>query len=849
MKRRIFAFVLLAFLSLPVFGAQTHKPGEIVVKFINEYRGGLFFETEGSVLTSGISSLDRVFSDFEIESFEVLIPDYDYGRKIDFGLDMIYVFRSSSDEKAVLSLQDFLALPFVEFAELNYAADFFRSTHVTGWEPFYTPNDPYFSNQWFLGKISAPAAWDVATGNHSSIVGVVDDGCEKDHADLSPNYITGYNYVNNTNDPTPPTTADNHGTHCSGLAAAATNNGIGIAAASHNIGLIGVRAYYLSQCAQGIYFCSQNGANVISMSWGPGSAEILAALNDAYYNYDVIPLGAAGNDNTTTPHYPAAYDVVVAVASSNSGDYKSSFSNYGSWVDLAAPGENMYSTVPFGDYANMDGTSMACPLTAGLAGLIRALAPTISADSTKALLQAGCDAMPYDPYYTAGELGSGRINAFRSVGKAGFTDFRFLKAIAEGPGGSFHILPGQQGTIEFTLLCDTAFNPASSIQVTASSSSPIITFSDSVSDLGSANPGDTISNLSDLIVFNVNSSASPQFVTVLFAISSNPDPMTDTFSFRFAAGGIPDIMIVNADINGNYSNKYTDPLDRLSKVYDVWSRYDDGPIGSLLNDYSMVIWFTGDAAVSDSVLSGQDITDLTSYLNTGKDLFITGQNIAEFLNGNNFLADYLHTSWVQNTTTSTLQSLTGSIFDPLMIATAGGQPSNQTSRDVLTSVNGGTDALKYYNTTNIGAVTFFQGSYKVVFFGFGFEAVHMTGPFAHPDSVMKRILDWFETGVEEQPNIIGNDINVLLLSVNGTSVFSSSVSFSADVPMGEEANVYVFDVTGRQVKTLASNLSGGSHRLSWDGKDEKGISVSGGNYIVRMMGKRTTSSARILLVR
>ncbi|MBN2363640.1 S8 family serine peptidase [candidate division WOR-3 bacterium] len=849
MKKWIVASVILTLLSLPITASQTHKPGEVVVKFVNSYRGSLDFELRDGNLYSGIADLDRILSERGFENFEILISDYDYLRKVDCGLDMIFIFRSNSDKDAVESLEDFIKLPYIEFAELNYAADFFKSPSVTGWEPFYTPNDPYFSNQWFLGKINAPDAWDVFVGNHNSIVGVVDDGCEKDHADLNPNYITGYDYVNNDNDPTPPTTADNHGTHCSGLAAGATNNGIGIAAASHNVGLIGVRTYYLSQCAQGIYFCSQNNASVISMSWGPGSSQIYAALVDAHDNYDVICIGAAGNDNVSTPHYPAAYDNVVAVASSGSGDLKSTFSNYGSWVDLAAPGEGMYSTVPFGTYDYMDGTSMACPLTAGLAGLVRVLAPTISADSTKELLKAGCDPMTMDPYYNSGQLGSGRINVYRTIGKAGFTDFKVLSTQVEGPGGSFHILPGQQGTVEIVLECDTAFNSAASIQITASSPSPAITFTDSISDFGNANPGDTVSNTSDPIEFMVSSSATVQFVEMDFLISSNPDPMKNSFSVQFTAGGIPGILIVNGDINSNYIDKYTAPLDNLSQIYDVWNRQTDGPVGTLINDYSMVIWFSGDATATDSVLSSQDISDLSSYINAGKDLFITGQNIAEYLGGNSFSTDYLHVNWIQNLSTPSLQSITGSIFDPLMIATAGGLPANQTSRDVIGAVNGGADAFKYYNTTHIGAVTYFQGAGKVVFFGFGFEAIHPTGPFAPPDSVLKRILDWFETGVEENPVLVGPDIRELFLAVHGNNIFSSQVLFSADVPDEEEASVYVFDVTGRIVKTLASGLTHGSHRISWDGKDERGNNVSGGNYVVRMIGRRAFSSSRVLLVR
>ncbi|MBN2362572.1 S8 family serine peptidase [candidate division WOR-3 bacterium] len=849
MKRNVVAFLLLSVVALPLLAVQTHKPGEVVVKFINDYRGSISFDNENGTLVSGIESLDKILADNEFNDYEILVADYDFNRNKDYGLDMMYVFRSSSDKNAVASINDFNELPFVEFVELNIAADFYKTPNFTGWEPFYLPNDPYYTNQWFLNTIYAFQAWDLVVGNHSSIVGVVDDACERNHQDLQANYITGYDYVNNDNDPTPIDTSESHGTHCSGLAAAVTNNSLGIAGASHNVGLIGVRTYYLTQCAQGIYFCSQNGANVISMSWGPGSSGILAAINDAHDNYDVICLSSAGNDNVSTPTYPAAYDNCVAVASSGSGDFKSSFSNYGYWIDITSPGENMYSTIPYGAYGYMDGTSMSCPLAAGVAALIRVFDPSISADSTELILEAGCDAMFNDPYFNAGNMGAGRINVLRSIGKMGFTDFRFVGSEVSGPGGSFHILPGQQGTIEIELVCDTAYRSASSIQITASSSSPIIALTDSVSDVGSANPGDTVSNSSDPIVFNVSSSATVQFVDVDFVISSNPDPINSTFTIRFPAGGIPEILIVNADVHGNYSNKYSDPLERLSRMYDVWYRYEDGPVSSIIQDYQMIIWYSGDATVSDSVLSGQDIVDLTGYIDSGRDLFITGQNIAQFLNGNSFSTDYLHVAWIKNGTVSGLDAVSGSIFDPIMVATAGGQPSNQNSRDVVSATNGGNEALEYLGSSDVGAVTYFQGSGKVVFFGFGFEAIYQTGPFASPDTVMKRVLDWFETGVEEQPVIADPDINTLLLTVNGVSVFTSSVHFSADIPQDEEAGVYVFDITGRNVRTIASGLTYGSHRLTWDGRDEKGIQVSGGNYIVRMIGRKSSSSTRVLLVR
>ncbi|MGC9365857.1 MAG: S8 family serine peptidase [bacterium] len=847
MKKAI-ALMILSFLAVSLLALPEHKPGEVVVKFTTEYRNSIDFQvSEGQVL-SGIPSLDGVLKNYGMTDYYQLIPEYDHNQNTDYGLDMIYVFSSQSDQNAVNSIPAFERLGIVEYAELNYRIKFFSETgnNQTGWEPFFIPNDPSLGQQWFLAKISAEKAWDLYTGNNNMVVSVIDDGCEKDHADLAANYVTGYDYVNNDNDPTPPTANDNHGTHCCGLAAAVTNNGTGIAAVSFNVGLIGVRTYYCTQCTQGIYFSSQNGANVISMSWScPYSSTMLSAVNDAYVNYDVLLFGASGNDNWSIIQYPAGYGNVSAVAASNGSDIKANFSNFGTWIDITAPGTGMYSTVPFGSYAYMDGTSMSTPLVAGLATYIRDFDTTLTNAATLSILQDACEPMN-DTFYTAGLLGAGRINAYRSIGKAGFTGLLPVAIDVTGPGGSCHILPGEQGSIVIDLACDTAFNSATNVSVDANSTSGIITFNNSSGDFSNANPGDTVDNSADPITFTVDGGASTEFVTVCFTINSDPATAVDTFSVTFTAGGIPEICVVNADPAGQYISNYTTPLSDLGYLYDCYPRWSDGPMGSLINDYSMVIWYSGDATAN--VLTNDDINDLSSYLGSGKDLFITGQNIAEDLDGNSFLSDYLKVTYSGNATTSVHDGISGSIFEGLMIATAGGSPANQTSRDILVPGTNAQQAFIYHGGSDVAAIQYF-GGYKLVFFGFGFEAIHENGPFVSRDTVLVRILDWFETGVEEQPlenPVLGSELS---LSVKGSSVFLNRISFAVNVPEQQSADVHIYDMTGRRVITLGSNLQSGNYQLSWDGKDTMGRSLSGGNYIVKVISNNQSDFQRILFIR
>ncbi len=238
----------------------------------------------------------------------------------------------------------------------------------------FTPNDTYWSQQWGPKKINCETAWDLHKGDAGTVIAIVDTGINYNHPDLSSKYVGGYDYYNNDSNPMD----DNgHGTHCAGIAAAATNNGVGIAGVAFNCKLMAVKVLGAggsgsdSTVAQGINYATSNGAKVISLSLGSssGSSTMQSAVNNAWNN-GVVVAAAAGNSGTTQQFYPAAYTNCIAVAASTTSDTRASFSNYGaSWVDVAAPGVSIYSTYG-SSYTNLDGTSMACPHVAGAAGLV-----------------------------------------------------------------------------------------------------------------------------------------------------------------------------------------------------------------------------------------------------------------------------------------------------------------------------------------------------------------------------------------------------------------------------------------------------------------------------------------------
>jgi thermitase len=292
--------------------------------------------------------------------------------------------------------------PNVEYAEPNYYL------HAT-----YTPNDPYFSSrQYGPQKIQAPQAWDITEGSGAKIA-IVDTGVQSNHPDLAGKVVGGWDFVDNDSTPQD---GNGHGTHCAGIAAAVTNNSTGIAGTAPKASILAVRVLNNSgsgtwtAVANGITYAADQGADVISLSLGGtvGNSGLQQAVDYAWSKGSVV-VAAAGNAGTTAPNYPAYYSNAIAVASTDQNDNKSSFSTYGSWVDVAAPGSSIYSTYPTSTYASLSGTSMATPHVAGVAGLLAAQGR--SASNIRAAIENTADKISGTGTYWA----KGRVNAYKAV--------------------------------------------------------------------------------------------------------------------------------------------------------------------------------------------------------------------------------------------------------------------------------------------------------------------------------------------------------------------------------------------------------------------------------------------------
>ncbi len=280
--------------------------------------------------------------------------------------------------------------------KLSHAPGIIRVDLDRAARPAYDPNDPLWPQMWHFRTIQANTAWDLSRGSPIPVA-VIDTGVEVTHPDLAANIWTntreipnngidddnngyiddihGWDFAYNDNNPDD---QYGHGTACSGLVGAVQDNSIGVTGVAPNARIMALKAstdagYFYDSNNVGAYlYAANNGARVLSMSFFSdrvSNSERVAI--DYCWSHGVLPVAAAANDATVYPYYPAAYENVLSVAATDSNNNKAGFSDFGTWVDVAAPGVSLTTTAIGAGYTDgFGGTSGACPHVAGLATLL-----------------------------------------------------------------------------------------------------------------------------------------------------------------------------------------------------------------------------------------------------------------------------------------------------------------------------------------------------------------------------------------------------------------------------------------------------------------------------------------------
>lgn len=308
------------------------------------------------------------------------------------------------------------------------------------------------------------------------------------------------------------------------------------------------------------------------------------------------------------------------------------------------------------------------------------------------------------------------------------------------------------------------------------------------------------------------------------------------------------LLLMDDDEGKDYETYYTSSLDSIGVSYIVWDISTRGvfPI-SLMSSFGspIVIWFTGDAFTNTLTLEDQD--SLSSFLDSGGNLFITGQNVGQDIGDSTFYSNYLHAIFVLPTTNDhTIDGVSGDLIgDGLSILTAGSPGAgNQVSQDVI-SPAAGADTVLTYSTLDCAGIKYDSGTYKVVYFGFGFEGI-ASRPAQGYDSnwhVMRRVLRWFD------PSIVVVDESNSYSRSEGRGRFSLAVNpnpfrgtadivFEIPALEGEEVSLRVYDVSGRQVSSVWAQARGTGkpkvNRIIWNGSDSVGESLGSGVYFLKL---------------
>ena len=332
-------------------------------------------------------------------------------------------FSSTGRDEEDLA-QDLMKTGAVAYAEPDYLMPFAAS-----------PNDPGLASQWYHSAIHSQAAWDITTGASSVIVAVCDTGVDTAHADLTANLLLpGYNSVDGTSNIAP--VAD-HGTAVAGIIGAVGNNGIGGAGMAWHIKILPVRvsnnadgSAWCSDMASGIDWAANQGAKAINLSYDvTGCPNTIDAAAQYAKAKGAVTFVAAGNSsvNLSATSFPVTHTFILAGATDSSGQ-RASFSNYGTPIDLVAPGVSIYAPVPGNSYAYGSGTSFSAPVSAGIAALLFSLSAAWTPDQIRLFMLA-----------TAQPIGAmngyGRVDAFSALSAA-------KTVLAGGPMPSLPSTPG-----------------------------------------------------------------------------------------------------------------------------------------------------------------------------------------------------------------------------------------------------------------------------------------------------------------------------------------------------------------------------------------------------------------------
>ncbi|KAA3609280.1 MAG: T9SS C-terminal target domain-containing protein [Calditrichaeota bacterium] len=675
------------------------------------------------------------------------------------------------------------------------------------------PTDSLYYRQFYLPQINAPDAWAEQKGNPAVIIAIVDNGVDYVHRDLKDNVwvneaeanglpgfdddgngyvddIHGWDFGNNDALPMHISQKEGHGTIVAGLASATTENETGVAGASWNCTFMPVK------CArdavptnilfgyEGIIYAADNGADIINVSWGTfGYSRVGQDVINYAHSKGALVICAAGNYTSAEPFYPAAYHNTIAVAAVDDVDRLTSYSNFGTWVDISAPGgelqNGLFSTLPDNQYGEGSGTSFASPLVAGMCGLIKSRFPNSSPDDISKHLLFGADSIDMLNPGRENLLGYGRLNALRALDEnpdyGAYLPARlhvFSYSIADSAFGNGNNVfeRGEQLSLDLQLQ-NFSLSNNDRTRFSITSNNPHILIENY--SLGPFPfPADTTLNV--LFTFKILENAVAGMDSLQFVMESVAG-FSATQTFYFMVGQSP-ILFIDHDLSSilknvdDISGYYTDILNANKIPYSYWDTgLIDFPDSEFLAQYPLLILAASPAETQRIDKKQRSI--LRKYLDSGGNLFIAGANVASYLSGHpfreplDFLNNYLHAEYVSERETDF--SLNGVPGDPIGdgMAFQLERPFSEAvfhNPDILDRTGSAIPVFSYNDGSTAGLR--YSGEHKLVYFGFGLESVdfreNTIGRELSPvrAELLLRTINWLNI-IEHQPRSVSDGEN------------------------------------------------------------------------------------------
>ena len=784
-----------------------YVPGEIVVKFA---------ASTGNVESSPVVA--QIYQNYGVLRAEPVFKEIRFKKTTKqktTDLSRIYKLKIPEGEDVLQLCESLKQEPQVIYAEPNY---YFYPTAV--------PNDSLYYLQTHLPQIKAPEAWDVAKGKKEVILGIIGTGVDWDHPDLAGviwrnddevidgldndhngyiDDIRGWDFVDGVSDDAAdgedaeeedndPMDFDGHETHVAGLAAAMTNNLTGVAGVSWGCTIMPVRAGYHTKdgngrsagtaLARAVVYAAENGADFINYSWSSWGQTIVEAARFAYESGALVINSAGNNDDLpgADPTFPGALGplpYVLSVSAVDDRDYKATYSSYGPWVNVSAPGGDLSGGRPglistmFDDtYASYQGTSMAAPVVTGLAGLLKSYNPTwTNADIMFRIVETTDDIYDLNPEYI-GQLGTGRINAYRALTeeisplpKIELKSIVVQDSITGNNNKKIDI--GETVNLVFTL--ENIWEDANNVTVRLLVNDPevqVVNGSVHFSKIiGLRNISvNTVNNESEPFTISIDPNTVPHRIDATLQVDA--DGYSETFDLGLAID--PRVLVVDDDypgrngINVDVEDYYYQALDAIDISFDIWDVKKVGadPRSDQLKPYDLVIWFCEKAIPS---LNGANRAAIKRYLSlyNGR-LLLFGQDIGWDLNdasgdsnqyliskgtSRDFYEKYFHARYVAD---NAFQSrVIGVPGDPIgdglefHFEQPGRGPGEQSPSRVDT-LNGGVASLVYPDGSPAAiraeVNSFLEGNYKLIYFPFG--GIEAIGDDLMRQELLARSVNW-----------------------------------------------------------------------------------------------------------